>query len=241
MLPAILLFWTATCLHAHSLHQSTAEAEYNPVTKKLEVSLIVFINDLETALVRQSELEMRLDKTPAAELDAQILNYLTKTFVVTDAAGKTAKIEWVGRQIDEETKKSGDPTVTLFFEIALPGGLADAKMRHAVFCELFKDQVNLLQLRSDSHNVELRFTTEEASKKLACRDRRVFRPQFRLEFGRIQRQTAIGRTRMPRRLAKRYIANSTKTSFGIGQIPSGSIHLTYPRKIQTTCIPSLIR
>jgi hypothetical protein len=166
MLPAILLLWTATCLHAHSLHQSTAEAEYNPVTKKLEVSLTVFINDLETALIRQSEREVRLDKTPAAELDAQIQAYLAKTFVVTDASGKVAKIEWLGRQIDEETRKSGDPTVTLFFELALPDGLMDAKLRLAVFCELFKDQTNLILIQNEKRKIELRFSQDGLIKQL---------------------------------------------------------------------------
>jgi|GEM_PF-738924 len=158
--------FVTTGLHAHSLHQSTGEAEYNAKTKKLEVSLTVFINDLETALIRQAERELRLDKTPAAEFDAQILAYLAKTFVVTDAADNAAKMEWVGRELDEDTQKSSEPTVTLFFEIVLPDGLVDAKLRHAVFCEMFKDQVNLLLLIG-SQRVELRFTGEQDSKRLA--------------------------------------------------------------------------
>lgn len=166
MLPAILLFWTATCLHAHSLHQSTAEAEYNPVTKKLEVSLIVFINDLELALIRQSEREMRLDQTPAAEFDAQILNYLTKTFVVTDASGKVAKIEWLGRQIDEETRKSGDPTVTLFFGISLPEGLQGVTLRNAIFDDLFVDQVNLLLMRNGIEKKQMQFKRGDEARGL---------------------------------------------------------------------------
>lgn len=163
---AVLLFAIVTNLHAHSLHQSTAEAEYNSKTKKLEVSLTVFINDLETALIRQTEREMRLDKTPAAEFDTQILAYLTKTFVVTDVAGNTAKIEWVGRQIDEEAKKSGDPTVTLFFEVALPDGPNGKTLRHSVFHDLFNDQINLLHLRHDSRQAELRFTKNEALRRI---------------------------------------------------------------------------
>ena len=162
-----------TCAHAHSLHQSTAEAEYNPTTKKLEVSLTIFINDLELALVRQCEREMILDKTPAAEFDAQIQAYLSKTFVVTDAAGKVAKIEWVGRELDAESVKSGDPTVTLFFEIVLLGGLADANvtLKHAVFFELFKDQVNLIQLHHDALKSEARFTHDNETRDLLVRGR----------------------------------------------------------------------
>lgn len=165
-LAVILCLSALSSLHAHSLHQSTAEAEYNPTTKKLEVSLTVFINDLETALIRQSESEMRLDKTPAAEFDAQIQAYLAKTFVVTDATGKAAKIEWVGRQVDTESVKSDDPAVTLFFEIALPGALTNAKLRHAVFCEMFKDQVNLILVRENEKKVELRSSTGDGPKRI---------------------------------------------------------------------------
>ena len=169
-LGAILLFMTASVVHAHSIHQSTAEAEYNSTTKKLEVSLTVFINDLELALIRQSEREMRLDKTPATQLDAEIQTYLAKTFIVTDAAGKVPKIEWVGRKLDINSANSGDPAVTLFFEIALPDGLPNTALRHVVFSDLFKDQLNLLHLRNGIRKVQLSFTRAKASRKLAFPD-----------------------------------------------------------------------
>ena len=164
-LAVALWLLAAGVLHAHSLHQSTAEAEYNPKTKKLEVSLTVFINDLETALIRQTEREMHLDKTPAAEFDAQIVAYLAKTFVVTDAAGKTAKIEWVGRQLDAETQKSGHPTVTLFFEISLMPGVSNITIQQTFLCNLFEDQSNLILLRSDTQKVELSFKRGDGAKK----------------------------------------------------------------------------
>lgn len=165
-----IVLFAASCLHAHSLHQSTAEAEYNPTTKKLEVSLTVFINDLELALIRQSERLISIDKTPAAEFDAQIQSYLAKTFVVTDAAGQAAKIEWVGREMDSESVKSDDPAVTLFFEILLPEGLAGKTLQHSIFHDLFKDQINLLHLRSNPHKVELRFTKDATSNQLVFQD-----------------------------------------------------------------------
>ncbi|WP_395717028.1 DUF6702 family protein [Prosthecobacter sp.] len=166
LIAALTVVLLVPCLHAHSLHQSTAEAEYNPTTKKLEVSLTVFINDLELALVRQCEREMRIEKIPAAEFDAQIQAYLAKTFVVTDTAGKTAKIKWVGRQLDDESKKSDDPMVTLFFEIGLPDGPNGKTLRHSVFHDLFNDQINLLHLRHETRQAELRFTKDEALKKI---------------------------------------------------------------------------
>ena len=166
VLLAIFYFLGAALVQAHSVHTSTAEAEYNAQTKKLEVSLTVFVSDLELALIRQSEREMRIDKTPAAEFDAQIQVYLAKTFVVTDAAGKVAKLEWVGREMDAASAKSGDPAVVLFFEVGMPEGIQEKSLRCSVFDELFEDQVTLVQVKRGGRKVEMRFGGGELVKRL---------------------------------------------------------------------------
>ena len=160
------LVLAVSSLHAHSLHQSTAEAEWNAETKKLEVSLTVFVNDLELALMRQSEREMRVEKTAAEVFDAQTRLYLAKAFVVTDAADQKAKIEWLGRELDEKTQKSDEPTMTLFFEIALPGGLNGVSVLDAVFGDLFADEVNLLLVRRGAEKTQLLFKRGDAARKL---------------------------------------------------------------------------
>ncbi|MDI1313381.1 DUF6702 family protein [Prosthecobacter sp.] len=170
VLSVILFFVAVTCVSAHSVHTSTAEAEYNLKTKKLEVSLTVFVSDLELALIRQSEREMRIEKTPAAEFDAQVLAYLVKTFVVTDAAGKVSKMEWVGREMADVSAKSGDPAVVLFFEVVMPEGLQGGRLQNAVFSEMFKDQINLLRLRDGDKKNEFSFTREHPSKMLNVRE-----------------------------------------------------------------------
>ncbi|WP_395735697.1 DUF6702 family protein [Prosthecobacter sp.] len=168
LLAFILYFLTSACLHAHAVHTSSAEAEYNAETKRLEISLTVFLSDLETALVRQSEREMKIDKTPAGEFDAQIQAYLAKTFVVTDAAGKVAKMRWVGREMDEASAKSGDPAVVLFFEVEMPGGVEGALLKCAVFAELFKDQVTLVHLRDGAQKEEMEFKSGDSAKKMTA-------------------------------------------------------------------------
>lgn len=170
VLLGILYLVVATCVHAHSVHTSTAEAEYNPQTKNLEVSLTVFVSDLEVALVRQCEREMKMDKTPAAEFDAQVLAYLAKIFVVTDAVGKVAKMRWVGREMDEASAKSGDSALVLFFEVEMPEGVREATVRNEVFLDVFKDQVNLLQMKKGEEKVEMIFTHEHSSKELGVHE-----------------------------------------------------------------------
>lgn len=162
----ILLLWMTVGARAHSLHQSTAEAEWNAETKKLEVSLTVFVNDLELALMRQSEREVRVEKTAATVFDAQTRLYLAKSFVVTDAAGQQAKIEWLGRELDAGTQKSEEPTMTLFFEIALRGGLKGVSVLDGMFCDLFADEVNLLLFRNGGEKTQMLFKRGDGARKL---------------------------------------------------------------------------
>ncbi len=170
LIAAVLLHWMVAGLAAHSIHQSTAEAEYNPTTRKLEVSLTVFVNDLEVALTRQCEREMQIEKTPEAEFDDQIKVYLSKNFEVTDVSGEISQLEWVGRKLDAENAKSDEPTVTLYVEVKMPGGLDDSRIKLTLFCDRFKDQRNLLMLRRDMQKVEMQFSRENPSRKLGFPD-----------------------------------------------------------------------
>lgn len=166
LISLLVLVVGASCLHGHSVHQSTAEVEHNEKAQKLEVSLTVFLDDLEVALIRQCECEMRIDKTPKAEFDEQALAYLKRNFVVTDESGKTSPLKWVGRENDPESAKSNEPKVTLFFEVLLPIGISNTKLRHSVFHDMFKDQSNLLLFRNGSTKEERAFTPHAAIQRL---------------------------------------------------------------------------
>lgn len=160
---ALCLSWQA---QAHTLHQSTAETEYNSKTKKLEVSLTVFIDDLELALIRQSEKWISFEKTAEAELDAQIQTYLSKNFQLITAKGDLSKLTWVGKEVDADSLQKEDPEVTLFFELDLPEGFSGITLRYAILQDLFKDQINLLHLRGTANTSEFLFTQAEAEKRL---------------------------------------------------------------------------
>lgn len=165
-LSSLLLLAFGSVSQAHTVHQSTAEVEYNEKTQKLEVSLTVFLNDLEVALIRQCECEMRIDKSPQSEFDQQALLYLQQNFVVTDGNNKTAALHWIGREIDDESAKSDEPKVTLFFEVLLPKGVGKTRLRHSVFHDMFKDQSNLLLFRNGQTKVERAFTSGAAEQSL---------------------------------------------------------------------------
>ena len=140
--------------------------EWNAATRKLEVSLTLFVNDLELALIRHTEKELRFEKTPPEVLDAQIRQYLAKTFVVSTVADKKAELTWVGRELDVDTQKSDEPTVTLFFELSLPEGLKGSTLHMTLFTELFADQLHLMTFRREGQKISWQFKKGDEAKKL---------------------------------------------------------------------------
>lgn len=152
---------------AHDLHQSTGGAEYNPDTKRLEVSLTFFADDLELALIRFSERMISLREAETEKADAVIQAYLNQTFVLTEADGAKAAFSWVGRELEKAGSPLGEERVTLYFELSLPSGLQGHTLTHSALHSCFEDQMNLLSLKVAGMKMELRFTKAQPSKALS--------------------------------------------------------------------------
>lgn len=160
------LLWQAGAARAHDLHQSTGEAEYNPETKRLEVSLTFFASDLELALIRFSERMISLRDPIPDKADAVIQSYLKDHFVITGADGSSAAFSWVGRELEHAGSPLGDERVTLYFELALTSGLQGLELKHSALHSCFDDQMNLLSVKAGTRKMELSFTKNQATRKL---------------------------------------------------------------------------
>ena len=133
---------------AHKYYASLARAEYSEETKTVEVALRVFADDLELALTRRSGRKVYLDKTKdAADL---ALAYLRETFEVGGRDGRRVELQWVGMETQ------GD-VAWLYFEAPLPEGLAGATLRDRVLLELFRTQVNIVNLKYGGRKLDLVF------------------------------------------------------------------------------------
>jgi len=139
--------WPASAA-AHKYYASLARAEYNEETKSVEVALRVFADDLELALTRRSGRRVYLDKTKdAADL---ALGYLRETFEVGGRDGRRVELRWVGMETQ------GD-VAWLYFEAPLPEGPSGATLRDRVLLELFRTQVNIVNLKYGGRKLDLVF------------------------------------------------------------------------------------
>ena len=139
LLGGVVVAWATTApAAAHKYYTSLARVEYNAAEKTVEITLRIFADDLELALTRRAGGEVRLDRTEGAE--RLVLAYLRDTFELRNREGEGKALKWVGMEL-----RAG--VAWLYVEAEMPEGLAGARLRDHVLCELFAGQVNTVSVR----------------------------------------------------------------------------------------------
>jgi len=117
---------------AHPIRTSYAEADYRPETKKLEIALRVYPDDLEAALTAHAGQPISVARTPPPAFDVALLAYLRATFLLRAADGTAPTLHLAGREL-----KDNDQHLWIYFECNLPGGLAGTRLSHRVLRDAF--------------------------------------------------------------------------------------------------------
>lgn len=133
---------------AHKFHTSFAEADYNAETKSLEITLRTFPDDLETVVRKRGGKPVALDDKKA--FGERALSYLRETFQLKTAKGERAALSWVGMD-------AGVDSAWLYFEAQLPEGIEGAQLNQQFLCDLYDDQLNLVNIKAGERKTELRF------------------------------------------------------------------------------------
>ena len=145
----------------HPFHVSIAEVEYNSKSKKLEIALKVWPNDLEKAVEIQNKRRVNIEKDPKA--DELILKYLESAFQVTDIKKKPGKLNWVGKEI-------GIKEAWLYFEVSLENGVDGAVFENKICFEVLDDQVNTVLFRKDKKRLSLKTTRNQPKQTLSFKN-----------------------------------------------------------------------
>ena len=146
---AILAGFIARPALAHPLHTSFATITQSG-GGDFAVSLRVFADDF----LRQT------GAPPAADgirPDARIVTYLMRTFVFIDRNGRGLPLKWCG------SRTVGD-LMFICLSGRMPGGLRGTRIRYSILSDLFADQVNVLQISTDSGKQTLLFTPAETTR-----------------------------------------------------------------------------
>ncbi|HQR31466.1 MAG TPA: hypothetical protein PLK30_01930 [Blastocatellia bacterium] len=157
--------------YSHKVHVSVAQLEYNHKAQSVEMVLRVYADDLENAVSQHAKRQIKIDPATANKdkrIGETILAYLRSSLELKTKTGSPVKLNWVGldSQVDMywiyvEGKMPAMP--------ANSNGLDGSQLKNKVFCELFEDQVNIVNTKIREKQVGLMFEAKDGFKIISDR------------------------------------------------------------------------
>jgi len=126
----------------HDYHLSKCLIEYNSSDQAVQVSLQVFIDDLEEALRREGHDKLSLC-TPKEAPDAEgyFKEYLNKHFILT-VNGEQRAYNYLGKEVSEDLL-----SLWCYLEIEGIDQIQDLGVTNDILMETFDDQQNIVQIK----------------------------------------------------------------------------------------------
>lgn len=145
----------AFLLSFHPIHVSITEVEHNEKSKALQMTLRIFIDDLETSIrksVNQPELDL-LNPGTGKTTDQLVKEYLSDKFIVR-VDKKLGKQNFLGHEIE-------GPAIICYIEIENIKKFNSLEFTNRVILETHEDQSNLINVNFQSKVKSLRLTIEK--------------------------------------------------------------------------------
>ena len=140
--------------HAHPLHTTLVQLTYDEGAHVLEGSIRVFAGDFAAAVAKRKGAAVPNDDRVS---DAEALAYVSSTVHVIDAAGRTVPLAWCG------SRRAGDVLwlCVRASNVAPPNALT---LSDQMLCELFDDQINIVQSAAGAKHTSMLFTKGDGAK-----------------------------------------------------------------------------
>ena len=140
---------------AHPLHTTLVQLTYDERAHVLEGSIRVFAGDLAAAVAKHGGA-----KTPDDDrvTDAAAFAYVSSTLRFTDAAHRPVALQWCG------SRRAGD-VLWLCVRAASSAPPTALELSDQMLCELFDDQINIVQAVSGEKHASMLFTKGDGAKR----------------------------------------------------------------------------
>jgi len=140
----------------HPLHATLTELRYDARAAALSGTIRVFVSDLALAVAKHTGAPPAIDAQPS---DAAIMAYVSAMVKVSDGRGHTVSFVGCG------TRRNAD-LLWICLRAATRGPAAELTLSNQLLCDLFDDQVNVVQILDGDRRGSLLFTRGEGPKRL---------------------------------------------------------------------------
>jgi hypothetical protein len=140
----IALLWNSEVIESinlHAFHISKTDMVFKPSEKSMQITMHIFIDDLEEALEKQGKSKLFVgSERESQEANDLIINYLKNNFNV-QINGKQTPYTWVGKETTKDKQ-----ALWLYLEIKNIREVRNISVENRVLTEVFTDQKNIVQV-----------------------------------------------------------------------------------------------
>ena len=134
----MLLILLPFTMQAHKYYTSVTQLDFNPTEKCFQVTMNVFVDDLEAVLTQENKQVVKW-KSDQAELNTFLLTYLKSHFKVQLNQKPTTEFRLIG------TREQKD-LLTIFFEIPVDKAVKNIEITDTFLMDMFPIQSNVVNL-----------------------------------------------------------------------------------------------
>ncbi|MDF1574296.1 MAG: hypothetical protein P1P86_03785 [Bacteroidales bacterium] len=143
----------------HEFYVSLTEIRYNPHTERFEVSMRIFPDDLDRALLERSGLHTHL----ATELEHSFADSLLSLYILEDFAlevnGEKLSLNYLGKEPESDA-------IWCYLESSRVSAPETITVQNAILMEYFPDQLNMIQVYLGKWNKGLMLDRDQRSGRL---------------------------------------------------------------------------
>lgn len=126
----------------HEFHMSKSMVEYKADKSEVQISINIFIDDLETALQSRGVEKLFIGtEKESEEADKYILEYLEQTFEVEINSTSEMPHQFIGKEISEDLT-----SIWCYFLIPMDYEIKKLRIRNSILLETFDDQKNITSI-----------------------------------------------------------------------------------------------
>lgn len=133
----------------HPFHVSICDITYQPHNKTLEISSRMYMDDLEMALSKRSNVKDYFDNRDKSLIDKDLQEFMKENFKLW-VNGKSQVVDYLGYEIEEDV-------VWCYLEITKVKPFDSMDLAYTVLLDVFDDQFNLANIRYQGTTKSLRF------------------------------------------------------------------------------------
>ena len=123
----------------HKYYISFTKINYSENSKAIQVTMRIFIDDLENALNKQFKIDSKLyTEKEILDLNSYITEYITDKFFIL-INDKKENYNYLGKKYDEDE-------IILYLEIENIDNITAIEIKNSILMEVFDDQQNIIKL-----------------------------------------------------------------------------------------------